>query len=167
MQSDPFDLILSVYDSDQNEMLHYQLEKQKDITDIPEPAQAASIPEDIQSVEELFLTGQHLEQYRHATYNPVDYYLEALRRDPHDARCNNAMGALLLRNGKIAESIPYFRTAITRLTERNPNPYDGEAYYNLGLALQLSGNWKLPMSLFTRQPGMLPGRMQVILGLHR
>jgi tetratricopeptide (TPR) repeat protein len=120
-------------------MLHYQLEKQKDITDIPEPAQAASIPEDVQSIEELFLTGQHLEQYRHATYNPMDYYLEALRRDPNDVRCNNAMGALLLRNGKIAESIPYFRTAIVRLTERNPNPYDGEPYYNLGLALQLSG----------------------------
>ncbi|WP_454881886.1 DUF5107 domain-containing protein [Sphingobacterium detergens] len=148
LQSDPFDLILSVYDSDQNEMLHYQLEKQKDIKDIPEPAQAASTSEDVQSVEELFLTGQHLEQYRHATYSPVDYYLEALRRDPHDVRCNNAMGALLLRNGKIAESIPYFRTAIARLTERNPNPYDGEAYYNLGLALQLSGELEVAYAAF-------------------
>jgi tetratricopeptide (TPR) repeat protein len=30
----------------------------------------------------------------------------------------------------------YLRTAISRLTERNPNPYDGEPHYNLGLALR-------------------------------
>ncbi len=140
LDCDPFNLILSIYDTDHNEILYYQLERQKDSTDIPEPAQAALTPEAVQTMEELFLTGQHLEQYRHATYNPTDYYLEALQRDPHDSRCNNAMGAFLLRNGKISESIPYFRKAIARLTERNPNPYDGESYYNLGVALQQSGD---------------------------
>lgn len=34
------------------------------------------------TVEELYLTGQHIEQYRHATYRPDPYYLEALKRDP-------------------------------------------------------------------------------------
>ena len=28
------------------------------------------------TVEELYLTGQHIEQYRHATYRPDPYYLE-------------------------------------------------------------------------------------------
>jgi tetratricopeptide (TPR) repeat protein len=78
----------------------------------------------------------HLEQYRHATYHPEDYYMEALRRDPHDSRCNNAMGLLLLRRGDFAAAEQFFRRAISRLTSRNPNPYDGEAYYNLGLALR-------------------------------
>lgn len=31
--------------------------------------------------EELYLTGLHIEQYRHATYLPDDYYLEGLKRD--------------------------------------------------------------------------------------
>ncbi len=86
---------------------------------------------------ELFLNGLHLEQYRHATYSPEPYYLEALRRDPGDSRCNNAMGLLLYRRGKFAEAETYFRRAIERLTQRNPNPYDGEPYYNLGLTLKM------------------------------
>ncbi len=107
---------------------------------IPEPAEALKKPEEIQSLEELFLAGQHLEQYRHATFLPDDYYLEGLRRDPTDIRLNNAYGLLLLRNAQIKESIPYFKAAIQKQTWRNPNPYAGEAYFNLGLALELLDN---------------------------
>lgn len=59
-------------------LIAYQAEK-PEIKPIPDPAKAAKDPKDIASIEQLFLTGQHLEQYRHATYNPMDYYLEALR----------------------------------------------------------------------------------------
>ena len=104
---------------------------------IPAPAEPARPPTEILSNEELFLNGLHLEQYRHATYRPEPYYEEALRRDPGDSRCNNAMGLLLYRRGKFAEAVPFFRAAIARLTHRNPNPYDGEPYYNLGLALMM------------------------------
>ena len=107
--------------------------------DIPAPATPARPPQAIESQEELFLNGLHLEQYRHATYAPEPYYLEALRRDPGDSRCNNAMGLLLYRRGKFAEAEGYFRRAIQRLTRRNPNPYDGEPFYNLGLALKMQG----------------------------
>lgn len=107
--------------------------------EIPAPASAARLPKDIEQVEELFLNGQHLEQYRHATFNPIDYYEEGLRRSPGDIRCNNAMGLLLLRRGQFSKAEPYFRTAIKTMTSRNPNPYDGEVYYNLGCALLLQG----------------------------
>ena len=63
-----------------------------EIRPIPDPAEAALLPEQIKTNDQLYLTGLHLEQYRHATYNPVDYYEEALRRDPMDYRCNNALG---------------------------------------------------------------------------
>ena len=106
---------------------------------VPDPATPAKAPQDIASNEELFLNGLHLEQYRHATYRPEPYYEEALRRDPEDSRCNNALGLLLLRSGKPEAAESYFRTAIKRQTLRNPNPYDGEAYYNLGLALKRQG----------------------------
>ncbi len=105
--------------------------------EIPEAAKAAALPGEIESNEQLYLTGLHLEQYRHATYDPRDYYLEALRRDPKDSRCNNAMGLWLLRRGKLEEAAGYFRKAITTLTARNPNPIDGEPFYNLGIALRL------------------------------
>jgi tetratricopeptide (TPR) repeat protein len=115
---------------------------------IPEPATPAKPPADIASTDELYLNGLHLEQYRHATYEPEAYYLEALRRDPHDSRCNNAMGLMLLRCGKFNEAEHYFRAAINRITRRNPNPYDGEAYYNLGLCLKIQGRYQESFDAF-------------------
>ena len=103
---------------------------------IPDPAKPALAPEETENAEQLFLTGQHLEQYRHATYSPVPYYEEALRRDAKDMRNNNALGLWYLRRGKFARAEPYFKQAIATITQRNPNPYDSEPYYNWGVALR-------------------------------
>lgn len=104
--------------------------------EIPQPARPALLPEEVESVEQLFLTGQHLEQYRHATFNPVDYYEEGLRRDVSDIRCNNAMGLWLLRKGQFVRAEKYLRRAVKTITQYNPNPYDGEPLYNLGMSLK-------------------------------
>ncbi|MFQ9393918.1 MAG: tetratricopeptide repeat protein [Lachnospiraceae bacterium] len=37
------------------------------------------------------------------------------------------------------EAIPYFQKAIDKQTFRNPNPYHGECYFNLGLTLTAEG----------------------------
>lgn len=102
--------------------------------EIPEPAKPAKQPEDITSNEQLYLTGLHLEQYRHATYDPRPYYEEALRRDPGDSRCNNALGLYYLRRGQFKRAETFFLRTIETLTERNPNPIDGEPYHHLGIA---------------------------------
>ncbi|RYY61875.1 MAG: DUF5107 domain-containing protein [Chitinophagaceae bacterium] len=115
-----------------------QYEEQKEET-IPLAAEAALKPADVANNEQLFLTGQHLEQYRHATYKASDYYEEALRRDPKDLRSNNALGLLKLRQGHFEKAQAYFKTAISTATKRNPNPYDGEPYYNLGWSLMMQG----------------------------
>lgn len=115
------------------ELVSYQ-PKDQGIPELAEPAKAAKLPEEIITNEELFLTGQHIEQYRHATWLPDPYYLEGLKRDPDDIRINNAYGQLLFRRGQFEASEEYFRTAIKRLTSMHPNPYDGEPFYNLGLA---------------------------------
>lgn len=127
-----------IYGTNGREKLSWRAEPET-IKEVPEAARPALAPEEIKTNEELYLTGLHLEQYRHATYCPTDYYLEALRRDNEDARCNNAMGLWLIRKGQFAQAEPYLRKAISRLTEKNPNPYDGEAFYNLGLALKFQG----------------------------
>ena len=111
-----------------------------EIRPIPDPAEAALLPEQIKTNDQLYLTGLHLEQYRHATYNPVDYYEEALRRDPMDYRCNNALGLWYIRKCRFDKAEPYLRRAVKVLMKRNPNPYDGEPVYNLGLALKYQGN---------------------------
>lgn len=110
-----------------------------EVKPIPDAAEATLLPEEIKTTEQLYLTGLHLEQYRHATYNPVDYYEEALRRDPLDVRNNNALGLWYIRKGRFERAEKYLRTAVRVLMKRNPNPYDGEPIYNLGLALKYQG----------------------------
>ncbi|WP_295654629.1 DUF5107 domain-containing protein [uncultured Mucilaginibacter sp.] len=129
------DLLLLVFDADGSELIRYQPSKNKQ-NQVPEPAKPALQPKDVENNEQLFLTAQHLEQYRHATYSPVPYYEEALRRDPKDIRNNNALGAWYLRRGQFAKAELYFRKAVETSISRNPNPYDGEPYYNLGLSLK-------------------------------
>jgi tetratricopeptide (TPR) repeat protein len=104
-----------------------------------EVATEPKAPEEIATVEELYLTGLHLEQYRHATRDPESYWQEVLQRDPLESRVNNAVGRRHLRRGQFAGAETHFRTSIRRLTERNRNPYDGEPFYNLGLTLRLLG----------------------------
>jgi tetratricopeptide (TPR) repeat protein len=120
------------------ELVSYEIEGQKEHA-IPPPAQSAKNPVDVENNEQLYLTGLHLEQYRHATYVAADYYREALRRDPNDVRNNNALGLWFLRRGQFTKSEAYFKRAIATLTQRNPNPYDGECFYNLGWSLKLQG----------------------------
>ncbi len=103
---------------------------------VPPPATEPPLPEKIRTAEELYLTGLHLEQYRHATRQPELYWREALRRDPLDARCNTALGRWHLRRGEWSAAEKHLRQAIARLTSRNPNPADGEAHYQLGLCLR-------------------------------
>ena len=140
------ELTLTVWDGDQPLLSYTPLSQNQH--DVPAPATPAPPPADLDSNEALFLNGLHLEQYRHATYQPEPYYEEALRRDPLDSRCNNALGLLLLRRGKFAEAEGYFRTAVKSLTRRNPNPYDGEPYYNLGLSLHFQGRYDEAFAAF-------------------
>ena len=116
-----------------NELISWQPERHID-RELPGPATEPPAPAEIASIEELYLTGLHLEQYRHATRSPEAYWIEGLDREPEDARLNNAMGLFRLRNGNFAEAESHFARATRRLTFRNPNPYDGEPFYNLGLA---------------------------------
>jgi tetratricopeptide (TPR) repeat protein len=129
------DLILQVKDEKGREIITYQPSANVR-GEVPPPATEPPPPEEIASADELFITGLHLEQYRHATRCPTNYWREALRRDPLDSRSNNALGRWHLRRGEFDLAETHFRTAIERLTFRNPNPSDGEPFYNLGLCLR-------------------------------
>jgi len=132
------DLRFSVTAAGGDEIISYQPIRRVS-GQVPPPATEPLPPADIASADELFVTGLHLHQYRHATRCPTLYWREALRRDPDDARCNNALGLWHLRRGEFALAEPCFRRAIARLTRRNANPTDGEPYYHLGCCLRHQG----------------------------
>lgn len=120
----------------------------KNTEPIPSPAEAIPAPEEVPTNEKLFLAATHLEQYRHATYSPEAYYLEGLKRDESDIRINNGYGKYLYNRGRYEESIEYFHAAVKSSTWKNPNPYDCEPYYNLGLALRRTGRTDQAFSAF-------------------
>jgi tetratricopeptide (TPR) repeat protein len=132
------DLFLRIADADGKEIISYQ-PKPRVKGKVPPSATEPPPPEQIPTADELFITGLHLEQYRHATRCPTLYWREALRRDPFDSRCNNALGLWHLKRGEFVDAEKHFHKAIERLTRRNPNPSDGEPYYNLGLTLRHLG----------------------------
>lgn len=109
----------------------------------PEPAEPMELhpaveppdPSGIATIEELYLTGRHLQQYRHATRSPEPYWAEALARDPGHSASHLALARLRLDEGRYAEAEPHLRVAIGRLTALNPNPEAGEPHYQLGVCL--------------------------------
>jgi tetratricopeptide (TPR) repeat protein len=127
-----------VMDGDGLPMLSYQPVDGTRLSRDREVATEPAAPEEMASSDELYFTGEHLEQYRHPTRSPESYWSEALRRDDGDARCNLAMGRRALKSGRFDLAESHLRKAIARLTRRHPNPETGEAHYFLGLALLLS-----------------------------
>jgi tetratricopeptide (TPR) repeat protein len=132
------DVEITVREKSGGILLAYSNDLQRDNVPI-DLAMEPPKPVEIQTADELYLTGLHLQQYRHATRGPEPYWNEGLKRDSGNVRINNAAGLLRLRNGDFQSAEHHFRVAISRLTLRNPNPYDGEAYYNLGIALSYQG----------------------------
>lgn len=129
---------LSVTDAAGNVLVSYRQEPRKDLP-LPPVAKPPKMPHQIDSLEELYITGLHVEQYLHFSVDPAPYWERALQIAPGDARNANALGRLRLRRGDFSGAEELFRRAIQTLTQYNFNPLDGEPHYNLGLALAFQG----------------------------
>lgn len=143
-------LRLTIDRADQNRqfpLLEWHAEPDE-IRPIPDAAEAALSPQETKTIDQLYLTGLHLEQYRHATWRALDYYEEALRRDPLDYRCNMQTGLWYLRRARFEKAEPYLQTAVKVLKKRNPNPYDGEPLFYLGIVKRFRHQWREAYELF-------------------
>ncbi len=105
----------------------------------PEPATAPNMPADVESIDDLYFIGQHLEQYHHATRHATDYYLEALRRDEFDYRCNVAMANREFERCDYQRSLHYANNALHRAHQYNKNPLCGRASLMRGHANEKLG----------------------------
>jgi tetratricopeptide (TPR) repeat protein len=115
-----------------------------------QPATEPPEPAAIDSVEQLYLTGRHLEQYRHATRSPEPYWNEALSRDPGHWASHVRLAAQRYRQARYAAAEQHLRAAVTRLTMLNPNPEVGDAHYLLGLVLVRLGRDTEARSAFAK-----------------
>src|SRR5581483_6018968 len=79
-------------------------------TAAPKPVQPPAAPRDIQTAEELYLTGLRIDQFHDPNLDPDPYWEEALRRDPGDTRVNTALGVLYFKKARFADAEQRFRT---------------------------------------------------------
>jgi tetratricopeptide (TPR) repeat protein len=117
---------------------------------LPPPVRPPVPPSEIRTVEELYLTGLRIEQFRSAAAEPYPYYEEALRRDPGDYRTNTALGLLYMKRAMYADAERVLRTAVERATKDYTRPKDGEALYYLGVAFRAQGKAEQARDAFNR-----------------
>ena len=139
------DLYAAIFDADGTELVSYSPAADIEV-ERPHPADRPGKPEEYDSVEELLLAGQRLEEFHNARVSPLPYYEEALRRDPENSRTNVNLGIYYARQAQWEKAEGYLQTAYQRLTGLHympevaktgaiyhTNPKDGEMLYYLGV----------------------------------
>jgi len=130
------DLKASLLASDGRVLVSYQPQKRDEVTNLPDVVKAPPAPKDIERIEELYLTGLRLEQIHKPSVEPLDYYQEALRRDPNDSRTNTIVGIHYNKRGMYERAEEHLRRAVGRISAEYTRPGNAEPYYHLGLALK-------------------------------
>jgi tetratricopeptide (TPR) repeat protein len=110
---------------------HYPEEHKKPETLKPFPS-----PEEVKTIEELYLIGLRLNQFYNANVDPMPYYNEALKRDSGEYRINTQLGLLSIKDHNWVKAEKYLRKAVERITMNYTRPKDCEALYYLALALR-------------------------------
>lgn len=135
---DPLTLRAVLHAADGRELISYQPAAPKN-SPVPKPVQRPAPPREIKTADELYFTGQRIEQLYSPSFEAAPYYEEVLQRDAGDYRANTALGILLCRQGRWAEALPRLQAALARATENHIRPKDGEAFYYHGVALRALG----------------------------
>lgn len=131
------DLSTKMINTDTNEeLVSYQPVVKKNDDPLPESVKKPPLPSEMKTVEELYLTGSRINQFFTPNLNAMDYFQEALKRDPNDIRTNTAVGNIFLRNGDYVQARSYLSRGIKRLTKDYTRPSTCEALYLEGLTLK-------------------------------
>src|SRR5580704_12461669 len=131
--------LIKLVDRNGRVLLSFRPEPKRPSNSLPEPAKEPKQPTEIPSGDQLFLVGEHLEQYRHPTRDPELYWQEAIERDPGDYRTRTALARRCIGRFEFQGAVSHLSKAVERLSELHPNPITGEAHYYLGLALRFLG----------------------------
>ena len=140
-QIDEKSLKLVLYDASGEEVIAYQPQPPPG-NPMPAGLGSPAKPEDIATVEELYLTGLRLNQFHNASVDPYPYYFEALKRDSGDYRVNTQLGILYIKRKMFEEAEKHLQVAVNRITMRYTRPASSEGLYYLGLAQRHLGKRK-------------------------
>jgi tetratricopeptide (TPR) repeat protein len=144
------DLRAALVTSSSKELIAYQPVERKPVDKLPETVKPPRDPKEIENIEELYLTGLRVEQIHNPSVDPLDYYNEAIRRDPGDSRSNTALAIDYNKRGMYEDAEKHARKAIERISEAYTRPRNTEASYQLGIALRGQGRYDEAYEQFYR-----------------
>jgi len=134
------DLTLTLFSAKGKQVISYTPLKPPQPS-LPPIVKTPPVPQDIKTVEELYLTGLRLEQFYNPSIESDRYFEEALRRDPANDRVNSELGTLYCQRGMFTEAEACLRTALAHVTHDYTSPQDGAPFYYLGVALVAQGRY--------------------------
>ena len=135
---DEYRLYAELQDAQGNVLIAYKPYKLQN-PELPEKQKEVKSPKEIDSIEDLYLTGRFVEQFSRPGVNPDDYYLEALKKSPDDYRVNIALGIRRVGEWRYAEAEKFLLTAYNKLQVSYFQPKEGELFYYLALAQKGQG----------------------------
>lgn len=128
-----------IVDANGAELLKYA-QKKYDELHYPEPVELFPHPDALKTVQELYLQGVHLDQYRNPMNAPSVYYEEALRREPDHIPSLIALGEYKYRRGWYEDAKLLLERAVRNEHLYNLHYPDGEAEFLLGLVYDELGD---------------------------
>ncbi|WP_413740246.1 DUF5107 domain-containing protein [Sodalis sp. RH14] len=159
-------LSIELRDTQNNVVLSY-LEHQPTDAPLPAPAQPPRPPADIDSADEAWFIGQHLEQYNHAGQGADEYYRRGLALDAGDYRCNLALAIKEYNRAGYEQAIAYADAALARSHRLNKNPQDGGASLIRACAWERLRQWDRAYEDFYRATWSGNGKEGGFFGLAR
>jgi tetratricopeptide (TPR) repeat protein len=106
----------------------------KDNIDINE-TRSGKLPHQLKTAQEVYLMGNHVEQYRDPSWKGREYYKVALDKDPDYVPALVAMAEDCYNTAHYEDGLKYIARAEKVLCRWNQNPEDGSIYYFKGLLL--------------------------------
>ena len=132
------DLYTALCDASGNLMVDYrpvQLEEKE----LPSVIDGTKPVKEYKTAEELYLAGLRVDQFNNARLDYMDFYNEALSRDPNDARVNIEVGKHFIRQAEWAKAEEHLLRAKARLEHDYTRAFNTEADYYLGYVYRMTG----------------------------
>lgn len=137
--ANPNDLYTAITDAEGNVLVDYRPVDLGPKKDLPKVIDGTKPVEQYETVEELYLAGLRVDQFNNARLDYMDFYNEALRRDPGDARVNIEVGKHYIRQAEWAKAEEHLLRAKARLEHDYTKAFNTEADYYLGYVYAMTG----------------------------
>lgn len=134
------ELNAALYDSEGKLLVDYTPIVFEEEPELPEILLPPKDPKDFESVEKLYLAGLRADQFNNARLNHMDFYNEALKRDPDDARVNIEVGKHYIRTGEFEKAKDHLLRAKNRLASNYKRVKNSEVLLYLGTAYKYLGD---------------------------